>query len=125
MRKSLVAIGLNLLLTGTVLSAEAGMDTDLMQSIEDSTKSLSSAIDLKDAKSVTDEARELEKLFEHVEAFYAKQGNAEDALSLSRKSRDWASTLAKLASDKDFDSASTTARDLTRACKSCHNVYKS
>jgi hypothetical protein len=96
-----------------------------MQTIEDATKSVDSHIALKNAKGATADARELEELFAQVEAYYVRKGDADDAVAFSRKSRESAAALAKFVASNDFEAASQTTRDITRTCKTCHNVYKS
>lgn len=125
MRKTLILFGVCAALSGGVFSAESEIDSDLMQTIEDTAKSVVSNIDHKDPKAVAADARELEKLFAQVESFYEKKNDAHDAITWSKNSREWASTLARFAADKDFDGASKVARDINRTCKTCHNTYKS
>ena len=125
MRKIVTIFGICAALSGGVMSAESEMDSDLMQSIEDTAKSVTANIDLKDPKGTQADARELEQLFAQVEAFYARKNDAHDAQAWSKSSREWAAIVARFAADKDFDSAAKVARDITRTCKTCHNTYKS
>jgi hypothetical protein len=124
MRKIITAFGILLMLTGSVWSAQSEIDTDLMQTIEDLNKSLSSNLAIKDTKAATADTRELEELFVKVEAFYAAQGDAADAVTLSTKSKDLAQGIAKSITMKDFDAATNAATTLSRTCKTCHNFYK-
>ena len=124
MRKAIAVAAALLALAGSVRSAEDELDTDLMQSIEDSNKSLASNIGIKDGKGATTDAKDLTEMFAKVEAFYVKKGDAADAVDLSKKSLDLSGQILKQIAAKDFDTATDTATTLSRTCKTCHNFYK-
>lgn len=124
MRRALVLSGALLVLAGSAWPAETEIDSDFMQTVEDANKSLASDIADKNGQAIASEARELLAMFERVERYYAAKGEAEDAVKLSRKSKELAGEIIDLVSAKDFDAAAEKATDLSRACKSCHNFYK-
>ncbi|WP_028311494.1 hypothetical protein [Derxia gummosa] len=128
MRKAIAAAVALLVLAsagiGSALSAEDELDNDLMQAIEDSNKSLASYIATKDQKGATTDANDLAKMFETVETFYVKKGDAADAVELAKKSRELTAQILKQVSTKNFDAATDTATTLSRTCKTCHNFYK-
>lgn len=125
MRKMLIVMGcLAVLLAGVVRAADIGLDTDLMQTIEDTNLSLASNIALKDGKSSKAEAAELHRMFTQVEAHFVAKGDAADAVDLSRKSKDWAGEIVKSVDSQQFDQAAELAGNISRACKTCHNFYK-
>jgi len=124
MRKAIAVAAALLALAGSVRSAEDELDTDLMQSIEDSNKSLASNIGIKDGKGASTDAKDLTEMFAKVEAFYVKKGDAADAVDLSKKSLDLSGQILKQIAAKDFDTATDTATTLSRTCKTCHNFYK-
>lgn len=111
-------------LVGTAGSAEPEIDMDFMQNVEDTNKSLASAISIHDGTSSLGDAKQLETMFSQIEAFYAAKGDADDAVGLSRKSRVLSAEIQKSVSAKDFDTATNKATDLSRACKTCHSFYK-
>ncbi|WP_374319398.1 hypothetical protein [Aquabacterium sp.] len=111
-------------MTGAVYAAQDELDTDLMQGIEDTNKSMASNIATRDGRSATAEARELTEAFAKVEAFYTAKGDAPDAVELARKSKAIAGDIAKLVEAGQFDAAVNAATDLSRTCKTCHNFYK-
>ena len=124
MRK-LVVLGATLLaVAGSVISAQVEIDDDFMRSVEDSNKSLANHIAVKDTKGVSVDTKELSEMFAQVEAFYATKSDAQDALDITKKSRQLIAEIDKSVASKDFDSANVKASDLSRACKSCHNFYK-
>ncbi|MFZ6872648.1 hypothetical protein ACO0LF_11315 [Undibacterium sp. Di27W] len=104
--------------------AVAEVDMDLMQRIEESTKSVDSNISLKDGKAALADAREIEEMFSQVELYYKHKGDATDAIEYARKSKNFATELIRQVSEKDFDNASATVGALAKSCKTCHQVYK-
>jgi hypothetical protein len=105
---------------------EDEIDMDFMQSVEDTGNSLIDNINRQDADASIADATELETMFAAVEAFYVAKGgeDVEDAIKLSRKSRDLSKAVIGQIGGKRFDEASATATELQRTCKACHNFYK-
>jgi hypothetical protein len=124
MRKLIIAAAILSALIGVVRAADAELDMDLMQTIEDTNKSLSSNIAIQNAPASTADAKELEALFTKVESHFVAKGDAADAVDLSRKSKDLAGSIIKSVAAKDFGTASDAATDLSRACRTCHTFYK-
>jgi cytochrome c556 len=124
MHKFLLLGATLLAVAGNVISAQTDVDDDFMRTVEDSNKSLANHIAIKDAKGVSGDTQELSAMFAQVEAFYATKGDAQDALDITKKSRQLIAEIDKSVAGKDFDSANVKASDLSRACKSCHNFYK-
>lgn len=109
---------------GVVRAADGELDMDLMQTIEDTNKSLASNIATQNGAGSTADAKELQELFGKVEAHFVAKGGADDAVDLSRKSKDLAGAIVKSVSEKNFDAASETATTLSRTCRTCHTFYK-
>lgn len=124
MYKSLIAYAVLVILGGTVMNAFGEVDSDFMTEMEDRSKSLTSNISLKDAKAATDDAKAIEQMFNEVEAFFVKKGNAEDGVTWSQESRTLAGKIAQSVAGSDFDTASQTAVSLNKTCKACHKIYK-
>lgn len=124
MRKVIFLFGFLALLTASVHSAETDLDTDLMQSIEDTNKSLSSNIALKDGKAATADSKELNDMFVKVETYFVQKGGADDAVDLARKSKGLTEAIVKAVDQNDFDSAGNSATALSRNCRTCHTFYK-
>jgi cytochrome c556 len=121
---TLAIAGLTGLAATGVRSADNELTPELMQSIEDMTKSLDSDVASRDAKAASGEARELLTLLSQVEQHYAKKGDAPDAVGFSQKTQGHAAAVLKHVESNDFDAASEAVGELARSCKSCHNVYK-
>ena len=113
-----------LVLLGSVASAQFEITADAMRDIEDTTKSLDSNVALKDAKTAVNEAQQLVAFFRQVEGFYAQKGDAADAVGYARKTHELAVQTLAAVEAQDFDHASDTVSALARSCKSCHDVYK-
>ncbi|HMU67154.1 MAG TPA: hypothetical protein PKE57_08415 [Cellvibrionaceae bacterium] len=105
-------------------AAEAEIDTDLMQNIEDTNKSLSSNIALENGKGSASDAKDLSEMFAVVEQHFAKKPGATDATNLSKKSKDLSLQIIVDVGAKRFEEANNLATELSRACKSCHAFYK-
>lgn len=113
-----------LLLAASAYSNAPGIDTDLMQSIEDANKNLASNLALADAAAADADAAELDALFVTVETFYAGKPEAPDAAQLAGKSRELAQRIRAAIGARDFGEAQNAATELSRTCKTCHNFYK-
>jgi hypothetical protein len=123
MRKLAATFSL-IVISWAVQAAEVEMDMDLMQNIEDTNKSLSSNIALQRVDASKSDAQSLTSMFEIVEAHFVKKGDAENAVDLAKKSKDLTQDIVKSLDSKNFDSATSSATELSRACRSCHTFYK-
>jgi hypothetical protein len=120
-----VIFGILILLLASASLAEMELDTDLMQTIEDVNKRMSSNIALKDIEAAKSDSKELTELFDKVESFFLKKGNAENAVELAKKSKGLTIEIVKAIESKNFTLASDSATALSRTCKTCHTFYKS
>jgi len=124
MRKKLFVFGILILAMAAARSGDTGLDTDLMQAIEDSNKSLSSNIALKDGAAAISDSKELNGMFDKVQLFFTQKGGADDAVDLAKKSKALTEDIVKEVNNKDFDTASQSATTLSRTCRTCHTFYK-
>lgn len=124
MQKALMVVGLLAALVGGVKAADADLDMDLMQQIEDTNKSLSSNIALQDVKGSRSDAEELRQMFAQVETYFVHKGDAADAVDLSKKSLDLTSAVVSAVQTKQFDAAAEASATLSRTCRACHTFYK-
>jgi hypothetical protein len=124
MRKLFLPLGLLCLALGVAQAADAVLDMDLMQNVEDINKNLASNIALRDAGAATRDAKELHALFQTVEKHYLAKPDAPDGLTLSRKSLQLTDQIQKQVGSKDFDAATDSATQLSRTCRACHTFYK-
>ncbi|WP_306566376.1 hypothetical protein [Aquabacterium sp.] len=124
MRKPTLVISALLAVASAVHAALPALDMDLMQTIEDTNKSMASHIAGSDAAGSLKDAQELHELFGAVEAHYVGKGDAVDGVELSRKSLQLTKKIIEQVGSKDFTGASESATDLSRTCRACHTFYK-
>lgn len=124
MQKTKIFFLLTALLAGGVVSAETAIDDDFMRSVEDTHKSLTGNVGVSNVPGSIADAKELSGMFAQIEAYYLQKGDAPDAVSISRQSRELSDSIAKLVGSKDFENANLKTTELSRACKACHNFYK-
>jgi len=109
---------------GVALTAPDAIDSDLMQALEDHNTELASNLAQADAKAADTNAAEMLKLLQQVQAFYTARGDAPDAVAVSAQGLQLAARIRQQVATRQFEAAAGTATDLSRSCKSCHNVYK-
>ncbi len=124
MQKTILALATIVLLSTSVQANESELDTDLMQSIEDTNKSLASNIALKDAQAAVSDSKELNSMFDKVQVFFEHKGGADDAVELARKSKGLTNDIVAQIGQSNFDAATNSATTLSRTCRTCHTFYK-
>ncbi len=102
----------------------AEMDVELMQTIEQVNDSLSSNIAMEDVEASVSDAQLLNELFVLVEQHFIAQGSNDDATKLAEKSKNSTTEIVDLLQSKNFTAAAEVAIDLSRSCKSCHDIYE-
>jgi hypothetical protein len=86
-RKPTLVISALLAVASAVHAALPELDMDLMQTIEDTNKSMASHIAGSDAGASVKDAQELHTLFQAVEAHYVGKGDAPDGVSAGSRTR--------------------------------------
>lgn len=124
MRRPLAAIVVSLFVSAAVMAADAEMQIELMQNIEDVNKSLSSNIALSNKAGATSDAKELTAMFAEVEAHFQQKGDSANAVELATQSKNLSADIIKLVGENNFDAASTASTTLSRTCRTCHTFYK-
>ena len=124
MRKPIIFVLAQLALLGTVASAPIDVDADLMRGIDDSAKSLDSNVAQKDAKAAAADAKSLVETFAHIESHYGEKPETADAVGFAHHTQELAAQALKAVEAQDFDAAGDAVAQLTRSCKTCHEVYK-
>jgi hypothetical protein len=125
MRKIIIVIGIHAALAAGVVYAQTVDDFDgWMRTIDDKTQSVQRNIAAKDTNAVTADAKALQETFKLVEGFWAKRGNAPDAVELSQKAQEQAAQVLKSATAKDYDAASTESIKIAETCTACHRLYR-
>ena len=125
-QRTLLACVLQFTLLGTALCAADAIDVDgdLMRGIDDTAKSLDSEVAQKDAKAALADARSLVETFARIESHYGQKPETADAVGFAHKTQELAAQALKAIEAQDFDAAGEAVAQLTRSCKTCHEVYK-
>ena len=125
-KTTLIAGVLQFALLGTALCAADAVDVDgdLMRGIDDTAKSLDSEVAQKDAKAALADARSLVETFARIESHYGQKPETADAVGFAHKTQALAAQALKAIEAQDFDAAGEAVTQLTRSCKTCHEVYK-
>jgi cytochrome c556 len=122
-KKRLFPTALALVAT-SALCAGVDVDGDLMRGIDDTAKSLDSNVAQKDAKAAAADARSLVETFAHIESHYGEKPETADAVGFAHHSQELAAQALKAIEAQDFDVAADAVNQLTRSCKTCHEIYK-
>jgi hypothetical protein len=124
MHRKLIALGAILSVSAGLAWAAVELDTDLMQNIDDTNKSLASNIALKDSRAAIADAKSMNAMFGTVETYFVQKGDAANAVDLTKKSRELTLTIVNAVTSSDYDAATNAATTLSRTCKTCHTFYK-
>ena len=111
------------LIATTVVAAQAQLTADDMRDAEETLHNLDSRISLQDKKAL-DDARELARYFQQVEGHFSTKADAARGVEFSRKSQAHANAIVATVEAGNYDAAMDHLSDLTRSCKTCHEVYK-
>jgi len=125
MRKIIIVVGIQAALAAGILLAQSQDDFDAwMRTIDEKNQSVQRNIAAKDADAATADAKTLQETFKLVEGFWAKRGNAPEAVELSQKAQQQAADVVKSATAKDYDAASTQSINIAQTCTACHRLYR-
>ena len=126
MRKMIKLCGIVFVLASSMVYAEAAFDfEELMESIDTNSHNLQGNIASKDANATIELAKKMQNDFKLVEGFFAKRGNAADAVTDAKKYEDLAAEIVKFVEANDYESASNKAIQISNSCDdACHDTYK-
>ncbi len=125
-RKMIKLCGIVFVLASSMVYAEAAFDfEELMESIDTNSHNLQGNIASKDANATIELAKKMQNDFKLVEGFFAKRGNAADAVTDAKKYEDLAAEIVKFVEANDYESASNKAIQISNSCDdACHDTYK-
>jgi hypothetical protein len=124
MQRKLIAFGAMLFVSAGLAFAAVELDTDLMQNIDDTNKSLASNIATRDGKAAIADAKSMNDMFGTVETYFVQKGDAANAVELTKQSRELTLAIVNAVAANDYDAATDAATTLSRTCKKCHTFYK-
>jgi hypothetical protein len=115
----------SVLICGTVL-AEAEFDfEELMESVDDNTHNLQGSIAMQDAAGTITLAKNVLDQFKLVEGFFARRGNAPDAVTDAKRYQALAAEIIKATEANNFQVASDKAIEMGQSCdQACYDTYK-
>lgn len=99
-------------------------DDDLMRDLDKTIKYFEPDIMAKNAQGAEEDAEVLQDGFRYTEKYFAKKGDADDAVKISKHGQELIAVAIKSLEDNDFDAAASAARDTAKTCRACHDVYK-
>jgi hypothetical protein len=99
-------------------------DDDLMHDIDRVIKYFEPDIAGHSADAARDDAAELRRGFIYTEDYFSKKGNTQDAVEISRQGLASLDRVLKNLDAENFDAAEEAARDVAKACRTCHDIYK-
>lgn len=98
---------------------------ELMESVDDNTHNLQGSIAVQDAAGAIALAKNLLDQFKLVEGFFARRGNAPDAVTDAKRYQALAADIIKATEASDFSAASDKAIEMGQSCdQACHDTYK-
>ncbi|WP_294535332.1 hypothetical protein [uncultured Rhodoblastus sp.] len=99
-------------------------DDDLMHDIERAIKYFEPDISGQNADAARDDAAELRRGFTYTHDYFSKKGNTQDAVEISKQGLQWLDTVLKELDAENYEAAAEGAREVSKACRNCHDTYK-
>ena len=128
MGKKFIGVGLVLAaLTATVALAEidvSDFDEDVMKTMDDTNKTLEPDIAGKNTQAALEGIEIIQQGLQWTEEYFAHKGNAADGVRFAQEGKQIAAQVLASVNAGDFEKAGAAARELTKNCKACHEVYK-
>jgi hypothetical protein len=99
-------------------------DDDLMHDIDRAIKYFEPDISGQNADAARDDAAELRRGFTYTQDYFSKKGNTQDAVEISKQGLQMLDAVLKELDAQNYDAAAEDAREVSKACRSCHDTYK-
>jgi hypothetical protein len=99
-------------------------DDDAMRDMDDANKDLQPVIGAKNAQQALTDTQMMQSVLKEAEDYFSKKGGTQDAVRFAQAGEASLNAVVSALNRGDFDAAGAAARDVTRNCKSCHDVYK-
>lgn len=105
--------------------AASMLDFDVwMRAIDKRSVTVQKSITARNDEGAKADARELERYYALMEAYFAAMGQADDAVRQSAEGRALAAAIPAALDRQDYAAATQSAVTLARACNDCHDNYK-
>ena len=99
-------------------------DDELMRTLEKTNKYFEPDLMAGNLDAAREDALVLRYGLSWIERYFLAKGNAEDAVKIARDGLALLSVAMQDAERRNFDGAADQAHELTRTCRSCHDIYK-
>jgi hypothetical protein len=99
-------------------------DDDSMRDMDDANKDLQPVLGAKNAAAALADAQLIQSVLKETEAYFTKKGGTDSAVKIAQQGEVAVSAVISALERSDFDTAAAAARDTTRNCRSCHDIYK-
>lgn len=100
------------------------VDSYLMQDMENALEDLEPVLVAGNAVSARADAEVLRDGLQYTHEYFVGKGNAEDAVKIAADGQAAIARLFTALDANDLQAAITSARDIAKNCKSCHDIYK-
>lgn len=127
MRKQVLLLGFGLAVVAGIALAEIDLsdfDDDLMKTMDETNKYLEPDINAKNAKNAREGLDVLQQGLKWTEEYFVHKGNTGDAVKIARDGQQYILQIQQALDANDFDKAAAGARELTKNCRVCHDLYK-
>jgi cytochrome c556 len=99
-------------------------DDDAMRDMDDANKDLQPVIGARNAPQALADAQAIQSVLKEAEDYFSKKGGTEDAVRIAQQGESALAAVVTALNKSDFDTAGAAARDVSKNCKSCHDIYK-
>lgn len=127
MRRWLLLVGVLASLSGGLVYADIDLtdfDDDSMRDMDDANKDLGPVLGANNADAALADAQVIQDVLKETEAYFAKKGNTEDAVKIAQQGEASLASVVSAIGKRDFDTAAAAARDTSKNCRTCHDLYK-
>jgi hypothetical protein len=132
MRRWLALVGASVLLAGSMVHADVvhvtidlkDFDDDSMKDMDDANKDLQPVIGAKNTAAAKTDAQTIQSVLQETESYFAKKGGTDDAVKIAQQGEVSVAAVLAALEKGNFDAAAAAARDTTKNCRSCHDIYK-
>lgn len=99
-------------------------DDDAMRDMDDANKDLQPVLGARNAEAALADAQVIQNTLKETEAYFAKKGTTADAVKIAQQGQASITAVIAAVRGSDFNAAAEAARDTTKNCHSCHDIYK-
>lgn len=112
---------------GGVVAAKvdvSDINVDVMRAMDDAIKDLEPSLGANNLDAAGNDIAVLLEAYQWTEDYFSAKGGASDAVEIARKGKVLVSEAEAAIKRNDLDKGAELARETTRNCKACHDIYK-